>query len=137
MSEYLFVCGTLRPALASGEMKGLVDGLSNLGEGMLPGCLYDLGEYPGAVPDPRSESRIVGEVLDLPGDQRFLARLDDYEGIDPNDPDSGLFVRVKCEVTLADGRKLDCWVYRYNQQTSSMTQIPNGDYLLWLQKQKR
>jgi gamma-glutamylcyclotransferase (GGCT)/AIG2-like uncharacterized protein YtfP len=129
MTEYLFVCGTLRPALASGEMLRLMSGLRRVGEGTVRGHLYDLGEYPGAVIDGNATSVVVGEVFELPDDETFLQTLDEYEGFDPADAGRNAFVRTKVPVTLSDETRLECWMYAYNRATAGAPLVAGGDYL--------
>lgn len=135
MSEYLFVYGTLRPNLAPAEVAGLVRRLLRIGAASAPGRIYDPGAYPGAILDPNCDTKIIGEVFQLPDDAETLAAVDVYEGFDPHDLKMSLFVRRKCEVTLEGDAKLECWIYVYNRQVASTTLITSGDYL-WHRKQK-
>ena len=132
MSERLFVCGTLRPslvALTPPELKEVISQWRKVGDGFAHGRLYNLGEYPGAVLDPDSEARIIGEVFQLPDDGATLAALDAYEGFDPDNFSASLFVRRKCEVTLEDNSRIECWIYVYNRPASPSKIIQSGDYL--------
>src|SRR5581483_6452725 len=113
MGEYLFVYGTLRPALAPAQLKPLLEYLKPLGKATVVGKLYDLGAYPGATLEPGG--LIVGEVLELPEDTAVLAALDLYEGYDPTDEAQSLFVRRRCTASLMDGRAIEGWVYIYQQ----------------------
>jgi len=135
MPENLFVCGTLRSGLAPDEVAGLMQGMLRIGTASVPGRLYDLGDYPGAVLDPNCDAKIIGEVFQLPGDAAVLAALDAYEGIDPQDSGDSLFVRREAEITLEGGAKLQCWIYVYNRQVESATLITSGDYLIYKQEQ--
>ncbi|HEX9003779.1 MAG TPA: gamma-glutamylcyclotransferase family protein, partial [Blastocatellia bacterium] len=65
MSEYLFVYGTLQPAAAPPELKEIMDRWRKVGSGTVLGQLFDLGEYPGAVLDANSTSRVIGDVYEL------------------------------------------------------------------------
>jgi predicted acetylornithine/succinylornithine family transaminase len=129
MSEHLFVCGTLRPALAPPGLKEVIGQWRKVGDGFVPGRLYDLGKYPGAVLDSDSQMRIIGEVLQLPDEGATLAALDAYEGFNPDDFSASLFVRRKCDVTLADDSRIECWIYVYNRPVAPSTIIQSGDYL--------
>lgn len=134
MPEYLFVCGTLRPAIIRDELRWFVEKSKLIGRGAARGRLYDLGEYPGATLDPNAETTIVGDLFELPDDDRFLAALDEYEGYSEDDPGASLFVRSRCWVRLDDGRETESWMYTYNGDVSSATLIPKGDYLLFKQE---
>ncbi len=129
MNELLFVCGTLLPELVPATLKNLVARFAFVGSGVVRGSLYDLGEYPGAVPDDSAATLIVGKVFRLPADDTLLKALDDYEGYDPRSPSASLFMRTRCHVTLSDGRPLECWMYIYNRPTDGLPLIADGDYL--------
>jgi len=49
MSDYLFTYGTLKHGHAPDEIASAVTKLRPVGKGFVPGVLYDLGDYPGAV----------------------------------------------------------------------------------------
>jgi gamma-glutamylcyclotransferase (GGCT)/AIG2-like uncharacterized protein YtfP len=114
--RYLFVYGTLRPGHAPAAIAAQVGKLLEVGPGAVRGRVYDLGPYPGAVLDASAGTMIEGTVFRLPADPSVLAALDAYEGFDPTDRERSLFVRARTSVTLADGRRLACWVYVYNRE---------------------
>ena len=128
MSSYLFAYGTLQPGHAPKEIAGAVAELQLLGKGSVRGSLYDLGQYPGAVIDSSSAKRILGTVFRLPGDEKVLRELDNYEGFDPDAPDRSLFVRRLHPVRLASGRTLRCWEYEYNRKTEGAKPLTGGRY---------
>lgn len=127
--RYLFLYGTLMPEFAPISLRRYVRRLKYVGRGRIPGRLYDLGDYPAAVPDDSATSRIVGIIYALPADRgRLLAHLDRYEGFDPRAPDRSLFVRHPCRAILDTGAVLDTWVYAYRRSTETAPLIPGGDY---------
>lgn len=126
--DYLFAYGTLRPGFAPREVAGLFRRIIRIGAASVPGRLYNLGDYPGAILDPNSEAKIIGEIFQLPTDVETLAALDAYEGVDPADPAASLFARRKCDALLNDGGQLECWVYEYNREIAPSTLIEGGDY---------
>ncbi|MEP7342506.1 MAG: acetylornithine/succinylornithine family transaminase [Acidobacteriota bacterium] len=126
MSEYLFVYGTLQPAAAPPEVKDIVGRWRRVGSATALGQLYDLGEYPGAVLDANTSTRIVGEVYELPKDPAVLATLDEYEGYDADAPAESLFQRVKTEVKLAEGGKKQVWIYVYNRDVTEQKPRKTG-----------
>ena len=103
MTSYLFAYGTLLPWHAPPALEHVLTRLQPVGPATMPGRLYDLGEYPGAVLDATAETRIRGHVLQLPAAGDLLQRIDRYEGFYPADPARSLFLRVKQTVTLASG----------------------------------
>ncbi|HKC62432.1 MAG TPA: gamma-glutamylcyclotransferase family protein [Pyrinomonadaceae bacterium] len=128
MKEYLFLYGTLIPGRANNEMAKIVRQLRPIGSGYVRGYLYDLGDYPGAVLDPSSKTRITGEVFELPDKQEILASIDSYEEFDPADLENSLFVRTESFVTLSDNRNQRCWLYVYNKNPGAAPLIVSGDY---------
>src|ERR1700745_600317 len=99
----LFVCGTPPPRHAPPEIAATVRRLRPVGQASVRGRLYDLGEYPGAVLSEKSRSVIRGEVFELPGDPGTLTSLDNYEGFEPGNRSSSLFLRRTWPVTMDDG----------------------------------
>jgi len=127
--EHLFAYGTLRPKSAPPSLLPFLRSASSLGAASVPGRLYNLGSYPGAIADPRDrspESRIHGEVLKLPGLEAWLPVLDAYEGFDPAAQETSLFVRTRCTATLVSGQALTCWIYLYGRSPPARAHIPSG-----------
>lgn len=130
MENCLFVYGTLLPGLAPPDVQPLIQRLQPLGPAGAPGRLYDLGEYPGAIFDPSSETRIAGYAFALPNDgPALLEQFDAYEGFLPDNALQSLFVRVRQTVTLADGRVVVCWAYHYNRAVGQAPLVADGDYV--------
>lgn len=123
MSDCLFVYGTLRLGCAPAEIATAVAKLRAVGEGFVSGVLYDLGGYPGAVPDASAKGKIAGMVMELPADESVLRELDAYEGFDPQAPEKSEFVRVRQTVELTTGRTLECWIYHYNRESDRTREI--------------
>jgi gamma-glutamylcyclotransferase (GGCT)/AIG2-like uncharacterized protein YtfP len=128
MSEFLFAYGTLQPGLAPGQVADVVRDLVSIGKGSVPGTLYDLGSFPGAVLESNSSRRIFGTVYRLPGDTHILHRLDEYEEYYPESPNVSQFIRRLCSVQLTDGRILECWFYEYNGYPDHRTIVESGTY---------
>jgi len=126
MSQYLFVYGTLQPGCAPAQIAGVAAKLRPVGEGFIFGLLYDVGGYPGAVPDANATSKIFGTVMVLPDDPDVLRELDAYEEIDPRSPERSEYVRELREVELANGGTMDCWFYRYNWSPDEKRVIVGG-----------
>lgn len=100
----VFVYGTLmRGHSAHGLM---TPGLRYLGPARAAGTLHDLGPWPGFRP---GSGIAKGELYAL-DDPAALARLDDWEGIDPSSPESGDYVRIVLDLLEPP---LRAWAYRY------------------------
>jgi gamma-glutamylcyclotransferase (GGCT)/AIG2-like uncharacterized protein YtfP len=136
MPDHLFLYGTLLPELAPAPLRAALAGCQSVGDGSVPGRLYDLGRYPGLVPDPLARGRVLGQVFRLPEQGDVLEALDAYEGFDPADPPGSLYLRLPQDAELAGGERLSCWVYIYNRDPGAATLIPDGDYSRWLQRRR-
>jgi gamma-glutamylcyclotransferase (GGCT)/AIG2-like uncharacterized protein YtfP len=138
MSEYLFVCGTLRRAMwpkIPPEIAALMQRLRFVGLGKIRGQLFDLGAYPGGVVGENFETHIVGEVYELPDARAVFEVLDVYEGFVPGELEASLFARVQATATLEGGNQLVCWLYAYNDWVATGRLIEGGDYLEYRKKQ--
>jgi len=88
-----------------------------MGRGTVRGALFDLGRYPGLV---AGRGRVRGEVYRL-ADAQLLRTLDREEGYH--------FRRSWGLVTLARGRRVRAWLYRYRGVLPRRAvAIPQGDY---------
>jgi gamma-glutamylcyclotransferase (GGCT)/AIG2-like uncharacterized protein YtfP len=128
MTKYLFLYGTLKPDSADSEIASIVSQLRSVGRGFVPGRLYDLGDFPGAVVDSSSTSLVRGLLVELPSNRAVLEALDRYEEFDPSNPRGSLFVRTKTRIRLTDGRKVEGWIYVYNKKPGNAPLIPGGHY---------
>jgi len=113
-SALIFAYGTLMRGY--GLHAVLAGGATAVGPGTARGRLLDLGRYPGLVDGP---GRVSGEVYRL-DDPELLPVLDREEGYN--------FVRRQGIVTLAGGRRVRAWLYRYRGPRERATPIPSGDY---------
>ncbi len=124
---HVFVYGTLRPLLATGEPRLLVEALRNDGPAIVQGQLFDLGDYPGLIAGPGT---VHGDLLVVDiADQ--LAALDAYEECGPPSP---LFKRERTTAWRPDGSLLAVWVYRYCLSVVDAEPIAGGDYALHRQR---
>ena len=124
----LFVYGTLRaagagsPAAKGPAARRLAAEATPLGAARARGRLYHLGSYPGLVSGGCQDGWVRGEVLRLHRPEQTLAWLDRYEG--------GEYRRSARYVWLADGRRLQCWLYRYVAALPRRgRRIASGDWL--------
>lgn len=98
----LFVYGTLMKNCCNHKL--YLSGQRYLGQAVLPGyALYNLGSYPGVVPD--RDEKVLGELYEI--DPSILEELDIFE-------DNGdLYMRRKAKVLWHDA-VLDAEVYVWN-----------------------
>ncbi len=121
---YLFACGTLRKNYVPALDAKITQELNFLGSGTTGARLYDLGDFPGAVPD--VGYILKGDLFELPA-SAFI-QLDDYEG-------DG-FTRQLTKVQMDNGGEYIAWIYFYNGSTEDIPLIESGDYLVHLKNKK-
>lgn len=122
--ERVFVYGTLRKGFPL--HKYLSENTTFIGGATISAILYDLGEYPGAVPSVKGE--VKGELYELESGSKHLMVLDRVEGFRPEDPKNSLFVRCLTDVKLADKKMTKAWVYFLPAKPARAQLILSGDY---------
>jgi gamma-glutamylcyclotransferase (GGCT)/AIG2-like uncharacterized protein YtfP len=126
MSQLLFVYGTLRRLSRHPMAKFLAERARFVGEGTVPGQLFNLGRYPGLVESWAASDRVVGDVYELDDGSETLRDLDSYEQAEA--PLPSFFERGLAEVTLADGRHLRAMVYWFRGPVTEAQRLWSGDY---------
>jgi len=123
----IFVYGTLRKGFVP---HSYLHGWSVrfLGEGTIAGILYDLGEYPGAVPSDDPDNEIRGELYELTDPENQLRVLDGIEEFDSAQPETSLFVRKSARVRLRTGKEVAAWVYFLPRKPRNARLIASGDF---------
>jgi gamma-glutamylcyclotransferase (GGCT)/AIG2-like uncharacterized protein YtfP len=126
-SNMLFVYGTLRRGFA---LHGALQrsGAKLEGKGRIRARLFDLGDYPGAVPAIKSTDFVEGELYQLDSPSKQLSVLDGIEEFDPKRAKTSLFRRRLVSVRLASGRKTKAWAYFLNRRPRHARLVPHGDY---------
>jgi len=122
----LLLYGSLRRGEAHFRRLGLDEALEFRGTYQFAGDLYDLGEYPGAVP---GKGKVEAELYEVT-DPSILAVIDDYEEFDASDPDKSLYVRRCIHVPQVG----DAWVYLFNGDVSGRKLVPSGEWTKGKQK---
>lgn len=116
----LFLYGTLRQGEPMFEQLRLSDALEFVGETSFPGALYDLGDYPGAVP---GDGLVAGELHRI-RDPGILTALDEYEEFDPANPATSLFVRQRIVIPEVG----EAWAYLYNGSREHRRRLDSGEW---------
>jgi len=121
----LFVYGSLRSDSRHPAHAYISEHFVLQGHARVKGKIYDLGEYPGAVPT--SEPHFInGELYRLKEGQDFswaIAQLDDYEGTNETPP---LYVRETALVYF-NNDTTTAWIYWYNMPVEGRPWITSGD----------
>lgn len=133
----LFVYGSLLSGFRHDAYAYISCYFTLIGEAMVRGKLFDLGEYPGAIPS-EEEHFIIGELYQVNNRDEFswaIKQLDDYEGMLVEHGETPLFRREPVNVLLPDQSSI-AWIYWYNQDVTGKPAIPSGDVLSYWQKKK-
>lgn len=125
---YLFVYGTLLRS-ANGTLHSLLQDYAEfVADATLPGQLYEIEGYPGAVPMLGSSTAIIGELYVIGNPEPLFRRLDDYEECSAAYPIPREYLRAQYLVSCVAGDNHPAWVYAYNRPTDSLERIVSGDY---------
>ncbi len=124
----LFVYGTLRRGSGRRPDDLLGEEAEFVGRATFRGRLYDVDDYPGAVPSGDPSDTVHGEIYRLTNAEAVLRRIDKYEEVDSRDPSAGLYRREITEVALEDGHTTQAWIYLFNRPTRGLRPIPSGEY---------
>lgn len=135
---FLFVYGTLR-SKTNHPMAELLQKYSiSKGEASISGKLYDVGSYPAAILSKNEEDNVFGELFKLKDADVIFNDLDEYEGFYPQRPQDSLFIRKEVAVhNLEHDNTIAAWIYLFNRSVDDLTHIPGGDYLEYLQSEKK
>ena len=134
----LFVYGSLRSGFRNPVYEYLTKYFHLLGEAVVKGKLYDLGEYPAAVAT-EEEKFISGELYSINNPLEFswaIGQLDDYEGLNTEEGETALYKREEV-IAYKDGEANTAWIYWYNKDLSGKPEIESGDLMQYLQQKNK
>ena len=133
----LFVYGSLRSGFRSPVYEYISRFFTLVGEAKAKGKLYDLGDYPAAIPV-SEDYFILGELYTIKNEQEFswaMAQLDDYEGLNVEANEERLYQRKITDVFIND-LVTPAWVYWYIGDVTGKPVIASGDILEYLNNKK-
>jgi gamma-glutamylcyclotransferase (GGCT)/AIG2-like uncharacterized protein YtfP len=133
----LFVYGSLRSGFRSPVYEYITRFFEFAGEGKVKGKLFDMGEYPAAIPA-TDDYFIVGELYTAKNESEFswaMAQLDDYEGINVEPGEPKLYRREIAGI-LINGQVVDAWIYWFNGDTTGKQVIESGDIIQYMKEKK-
>jgi len=138
INHQIFVYGSLRSGFNHPAYAYISDNFVLVGDAKVRGKLYDLGDYPAALPD-TGEYFIVGELYRMKEEQDFnwvIAQIDDYEGIYTEPGQSPLYRREIASIYTTAGTT-EAWIYWYNNDITGKPLILSGDVLQYIQQKKQ
>lgn len=134
----LFVYGSLRSGFHHPAYAYISHHFILAGDARVKGRLYDMGEYPAAVPAV-GEYYIIGELYRIkhePGFARAMEEIDDYEGVHPQQGAPPLYRREITTVYIG-GQTTTAWIYWYNREVTGRPLIASGDVLAYRSHHKQ
>lgn len=135
---HLFVYGSLRKGFHHPAYRYVSDHFDLIGDARVKGILYDLGDFPAALPT-LEEQFIIGELYRIRDKDEFswaIAQLDDYEGVDPEIGELPLYRRDIVSVFCGNS-VTDAWIYWYCGDVTGCPVISSGDVLAYRNERKR
>lgn len=134
----LFVYGSLRSGFRNPVYQYLTKYFHLRGEAVVKGKLYDLGEYPVALPTDE-EKFISGELYSINDPLEFswaIGQLDDYEGLNAEEGELPLYKREQV-TAYRDGNSYIAWIYWFNGSVEGKSEIESGDLIQYLQQKNK
>lgn len=132
-SHFIFVYGSLRKEFQSPAYEYISRYFNFFGEARVKGRLFDLGEYPAAMPS-SGDTYINGELYIVKNENEFsfaIAQLDDYEGVLVEAHEQPLYRREIADTYINDAI-VPAWIYWYNGDVTGRPAIESGDILDYL-----
>lgn len=132
-SDLLFVYGTLMSPFSHANARQFHAGAECLGAAQIPGLLYRVSWYPGAIDRPSdsghfAEAWVHGELWRL-NDMQLLDAIDRYEECSPKDPSPHEYQRVLRSVQMIDSSEWQlAWVYLYQRDPQDLERIMDGRF---------
>jgi gamma-glutamylcyclotransferase (GGCT)/AIG2-like uncharacterized protein YtfP len=136
--QFLFVYGSLRSGFQGPAFQYITPYFKQVADGKVNGRLYDLGEYPAALPS-SDDSFIIGELYEANSPDEFnwaISQLDDYEGVHPEEGEVQLYERALTTVHTSNG-EYTAWIYWYKCDVSDKPVIQSGDVLEYIRQKSK
>jgi gamma-glutamylcyclotransferase (GGCT)/AIG2-like uncharacterized protein YtfP len=132
---HLFVYGSLRSGFHSPAYEYISRYFNLEGDAKVKGKLYDLGEYPAAIPVD-TDDFIIGELYVIKDQSEYswaIGQLDDYEGVNVEEGETQLYRREEADIYIND-KIVKAWIYWYNGDVTGKPLVGSGDILDYLKK---
>ena len=137
--QQLFVYGSLLSGFHHPAYAYISQYFTLLSAAGIKGYLYDMGNYPAAVPATEEGAFIQGELYEINNEDEFswaMAQLDDYEGVNVEEGEVPLYRREKVTVYLP-GSTTEAWVYWFNGDITGRPFIESGSVLQYIADKKK
>ena len=127
-TNYIFVYGLLKSIYDNEPARLIRKNCTLIGEGSFPGKLIDIGSYPGAVYESKSDSKVYGEVYRIDKNKdELVSFLDQFEGVGDQFEQPNEYVREIIPIQI-DGREILASSYLYHWNYDGLKVIASGRY---------
>ena len=113
----IFVYGSLRSGFQAPAFEYISRYFELVSDARVKGHLYDLGEFPAALPTDE-EAYLIGELYRIKNEEEFywaMEQLDAYEGIH-SEPEEGAYAYKRELVTVYIGKETTtAWIFWFNE----------------------
>lgn len=136
--QLIFVYGSLRRGFHGPAFQYIAPYFKHLADGKVKGKLYDLVEYPAALPT-TDDHFIIGELYEANSPDEFdwaISQLDDYEGVHPEEGEVQLYERALTTV-YSDKGEHTAWIYWYKCDVTGNPVIESGDVLEYMRQKAK
>ena len=134
----IFVYGSLRSGFHHPAYEYISRYFTLASEAKVKARLYDMGDYPAAVPADE-ELFIIGELYRINHADEFawaIAQLDDYEGLNTEQDEAPLYRRELVTVFTHD-QSTQAWIYWFNGNITGKPYIESGDVLEYMEQKNK
>lgn len=134
----IFVYGSLRSGFRHPAYEYVSKYFKLVSEGKVKGCLYDMGNFPAAMPC-NEDAFIIGELYELNEGADFnwaIEQLDEYEGLCPEEGEQPMYRREIANVNF-NGQSTTAWIYWFNGNVEGHPVIASGDVLQFIHQKSK
>ncbi len=136
--DKLFVYGSLRSGFHHPAYEYISKYFKLLSEAKVKGYLYDMGNFPAAVPT-TDDAYIIGELYELKDRADFLwaiEQLDEYEGVRPEEGEVPMY-RRELTTVYRNNETTEAWIYWFNGKIEQQPIITSGDVLQFIHQKSK
>lgn len=136
--DKLFVYGSLRSGFHHPAYEYISKYFKLLSEAKAKGYLYDMGNFPAAVPT-TDDAYIIGELYELKDKADFLwaiEQLDEYEGVRPEEGEAPMY-RRELTTVYYNNETTEAWIYWFNGKIEEQPLIASGDVFQFIHQKSK
>lgn len=128
LPHFIFVYGLLKSKYENEAAQTVRKNCTLIGEGRMPGRLYNIGTYPGAVYIEDATTFVYGEIFEIQqNEENLIHYLDRFEGVGADFPEPNEYHKEIIPVQTEQGViQASCYLYNWNLERLEL--IKTGNY---------